>query len=113
MSVGKNSIKRAAGKTAAAPKVAPAPKAEEKDEIVGAAPELANSCSTPAPKAAKKAPAKKAPAKKAPAKKTPAAAPSANLRPETAAAVEATVSAPVAEKTDKVQVTEELPYYLL
>ena len=113
MSVGKNSIKRAAGKTATAPKVAPAPKTEEKDEIVGAAPELANSCSTPAPKAAKKAPAKKAPTKKTPAKKTPAAAPSANLRPETAAAVEATVSAPVAEKTDKVQVTEELPYYLL
>jgi hypothetical protein len=113
MSVGKNSIKRAAGKTAAAPKTAPAPKTEEKDEIVGAAPELANSCSTPAPKAAKKAPAKKAPAKKTPAKKTPVAAPSANLRPETAAAVEATVSAPVAEKTDKVQVTEELPYYLL
>lgn len=113
MSVGKNSIKRAAGKTATAPKVAPAPKAEEKDEIVGAAPELANSCSTPAPKAAKKAPAKKAPAKKTPAKKTPAAAPSANLRPETAAAVEATVSAPAEEKTGKVQVTEELPYYLL
>ena len=46
----------------------------------------------PAAPAAKKAPAKKAPAKKTPAKKTPAAAPSANLRPETAAAVEATAS---------------------
>ena len=39
--------------------------------------------------------------------------PSENLRPETAAAVEATVSAPAEEKTGKVQVTEELPYYLL
>ena len=96
MSVGKNSIKRAAGKTATAPKAAP--KTEEKDEVKGAAPELANSCSTPAPKAEKKAPVEK---------------PSENLRPETAAAVEATVSAPAEEKTGKVQVTEELPYYLL
>ena len=106
MSVGKNSIKRAAGKTATAPKAAP--KTEEKDEVKGSAPELANSCSTPAPKAEKKAPAKKTPAKKAPVEK-----PSENLRPETAAAVEATVSAPAEEKTGKVQVTEELPYYLL
>ena len=111
MSVGKNSIKRAAGKTAA-PKAAPAPKTEEKDEVKGAAPELANSCSTPASKTAKKVPAKKTPAKKAPAKK-PVEKTSENLRPETAAAVEAVVSAPVAEKTGKVQVTEELPYYLL
>lgn len=111
MSVGKNSIKRAAGKTATAPKAAP--KTEEKDEVKGAAPELANSCSTPAPKAEKKAPAKKASAKKTPAKKAPVEKPSENLRPETAAAVEATVSAPAEEKTGKVQVTEELPYYLL
>ena len=105
MSVGKNSIKRAAGKAATAPKTK---EIKEKDEVAGAAPELANSCSTPA-KAVKKAPAKKAPAKtekKATSKK--AEKPSANLRPETAAAVEATVTAPV-----KVQVTEELPYYLL
>ena len=88
MSVGKNSIKRAAGKAATAPKTK---EIKEKDEVAGAAPELANSCSTPA----------KAPVKKA-------EKPSANLRPETAAAVEATVAAPV-----KVQVTEELPYYLL
>ena len=106
MSVGKNSIKRAAGKAATAPKTK---EIKEKDEVAGAAPELANSCSTPA-KAVKKAPAKKAPAKKTPAKAPvkKAEKPSANLRPETAAAVEATVAAPV-----KVQVTEELPYYLL
>ena len=94
MSVGKNSIKRAAGKTAV--------KTEEKklsavkDECPKAAPELANSCSTPA-KATKKAPAKKASAKKAPAK-----APAKEI------------AAPVAEeKKTAVSVTEALPYWLL
>ena len=96
MSVGKNSIKRAAGKST--------PKAEEKktvalaDECPKAAPELANSCSTPAKKTAKKPCARKSSPKKTeekPLAKVPA----------------------VEEKTPDAKtsfsVTEQLPYYLL
>ena len=104
MSVGKNSIKRAVSSKSAPAQIVPT----VEGEVMGAAPELANSCVAPAKKpAAKKSAAK--PAAKKPAAKKPAAKPA--LKAEAPAVTP--VAAPAKEAESAVSVTQELPYWLL
>ena len=109
MSVGKNSIKRAVSSKSAPAQIVPT----VEGEVMGAAPELANSCVAPAKKpAAKKSaakPAAKKPAAKKPAAKKPAAKPA--LKAEAPAVTP--VAAPAKEAESAVSVTQELPYWLL
>ena len=99
MSVGKSSIRRAAGKKPEE-KVMPVEK-----EVKGAAPELANSCVCAAPKAEKKPAAK--------ATKNAKAAPARTTK-SVKSAPKATPVAEAPQKEDgKVALTQEMPYYLL
>mgnify|MGYP004688865131 CR=1 FL=1 len=104
MSVGKSSIRRAAGKTAAQINEA---------EVKGAAPELACACVAVAPEKTDK-PAAKPTGKKPAAKKPVPAKAAENPVPvqESAPAPAAAGFAPTGT-TEKVAVTEQMPYYLL
>ena len=118
MSVGKNSIKRAVSSKSAPAQIVPT----VEGEVMGAAPELANSCVAPAKKPAAKKPAAK-PAAKKPAAKKPAAKPAAKKpaakKPAAKPALKAEapavtpVAAPAKEAESAVSVTQELPYWLL
>ena len=110
MSVGKNSIKRAVGSKSSPAKVVPV----AEDEVKNAAPELANSCVTPAAKPAAKKPVAKSAAAKKPAAKSTAAKPAAK-KPAAAPAPTPAVpaAAPSKEAERAVSVTQELPYWLL